>query len=205
MLVGGSSTRMGSDKAQLQVDGETLVDRVLHQMSLAGLQRLVVVGGSAPATSRRGVSWIPDSHPGAGPVCACWDALMWGRQHGVHSMVVLACDLPALRADDVVQLCGGDLSELRVASVHGRLAWPNGRWPVSSLELLPDAQSLVGCSFTEILRRLPQVVAVECPSMIDADSPQALEEILAGRSGAPERPVSENLTRTENALGAPSD
>src|SRR5216110_1456826 len=89
ILVGGASSRMGSDKSQLVFGGQTAVERiaaelrsVTSQVSLVGL----------PDEGQNSVfKTIPDVHP------------RWGALGGIHAAlgasqakwaVIVACDLP---------------------------------------------------------------------------------------------------------------
>jgi molybdopterin-guanine dinucleotide biosynthesis protein A len=60
ILAGGLSSRMGEDKALLEMDGITLMDRTARALRAAGVD-VVAVSGSRPGG-------IPDQWPLAGPV-----------------------------------------------------------------------------------------------------------------------------------------
>jgi len=63
ILAGGRSKRMGQDKAQLLVSGQTLFTRMLELM-----QRLfsnVIIAGDRPDLAQSGVPAIPDIYPGS--------------------------------------------------------------------------------------------------------------------------------------------
>ena len=93
MLTGGASTRMGRDKALLEVDGRPLARRVACALADAGAVRVVAVGGDAVALEAEGFEVVPDLHPGAGPLGGLLTALLAARTEVV---VVLACDLPGV-------------------------------------------------------------------------------------------------------------
>lgn len=89
ILVGGASSRMGTDKSQLHLDGQTFVERISSALSHAGAQTSLV---GAPE----------DSATGHLPVVA--DVYRkWGALGGLHAALaacrapwaaVVACDLP---------------------------------------------------------------------------------------------------------------
>jgi molybdopterin-guanine dinucleotide biosynthesis protein A len=60
ILAGGLSSRMGEDKALMEIDGETMLDRTARTLRALGVD-LVAVSGSRPGG-------IPDRWAGAGPV-----------------------------------------------------------------------------------------------------------------------------------------
>ena len=59
MLVGGASSRFGSDKASAHYQGRTMLDNALDVLSAAGLQHLTYVGGAPRDTTPR-ATHIPD-------------------------------------------------------------------------------------------------------------------------------------------------
>ena len=95
LFAGGGSRRMGTDKAALTVEGETLLERTARVADEAGLA-VVVVGRARPeGWTREGVRFVPDDVSGAGPLGALTTAL--GRLG--EPLLALACDLPLLSAD----------------------------------------------------------------------------------------------------------
>ena len=52
VLVGGASSRFGSDKASAHYQGRTMLDNALDVLSAAGLQHLAYVGGAPRDTTR---------------------------------------------------------------------------------------------------------------------------------------------------------
>jgi len=89
VLTGGSSSRMGRDKAALPIGGQTLAERVAGRLSEVVAPVLEVGPG------RCGLPVAPEDRPGAGPLAALvagWSTLEAGGRRG--PVVVLACDLP---------------------------------------------------------------------------------------------------------------
>ena len=154
VLAGGRSTRMGSHKPALVVDGMTLLDRVLRATGSASTT--VVVGPEQPTC--RPVRWARESPAYAGPVPA------------------LAAGLPLLSAD-VVVLLAADLVRLDAAHVDalvaaapavlvdddGREQWLCGAWPRALLA--PTGERL-----QDVLRPLDPV-RLSLPGWGDVDTP----------------------------------
>ncbi len=69
VLVGGASRRMGTDKADIEISGTTLLDRVAMALALVS-DRVVVLGDD-----RVGYESWPDRAPGAGPLVGLATAL----------------------------------------------------------------------------------------------------------------------------------
>jgi molybdopterin-guanine dinucleotide biosynthesis protein A len=104
VLAGGAGRRLGgADKAEVEVAGARLLDRVLDAVAEASL--VVVVGPRRRTT--RSVTWTRESPPGAGPVAALAAGV---ARMSAPIVVVLAVDLPLIDAAVV-----GDL----VAAVEG--------------------------------------------------------------------------------------
>jgi molybdopterin-guanine dinucleotide biosynthesis protein A len=120
VLAGGRSTRMGRDKAGLMVDGERLLDRQVRLLREAGAGRVLLslAGSSAGETPSlpAGTEIVVDRRPSSGPLAGIEAAL---RSAQGHAVMVLAVDLPGLRAGHLRRL--RDLSALDrgVVPVHG--------------------------------------------------------------------------------------
>lgn len=94
VLAGGSSQRMGRDKAALVLDGETLLARVARILREA-LGDVIVVGPPDRAVLAPAIRLVPDESPGQGPLGGILSAL-----HAVTTpfIFVAACDMPYLRS-----------------------------------------------------------------------------------------------------------
>lgn len=89
ILIGGQSRRMGTDKSQLVLDGQTFVERIAMELGTA-TSSIKVVGNNTPA-SQLNLPAAPDIYP------------QWGALGGVHAALsncsaewalVVACDFP---------------------------------------------------------------------------------------------------------------
>jgi len=88
ILIGGASSRMGSDKAVLELDGSTFVERIAAALSSVA-ETVCCVG--AKEDNLPGLINVPDLFPG------------WGALGGLHAALaacraqwsaIVACDLP---------------------------------------------------------------------------------------------------------------
>jgi molybdenum cofactor guanylyltransferase len=91
VLTGGASTRMGADKALLELSGATLLERTLAALRVVSDD--VTVVGARPPYACFGASVVVDDYPGAGPLGGVATALRAARHE--HTLVV-ACDMPLL-------------------------------------------------------------------------------------------------------------
>lgn len=98
VLVGGSSTRMGTPKQFLRVDGGTLLDRTAAALASAGLVALLGGDLADGARSTGGASpRLPDAPNLRGPLAGILAALRWDPV----TWAIASCDLPRLRAEAV--------------------------------------------------------------------------------------------------------
>ena len=79
VLVGGRSSRMGTDKALMEVEGVPMAARVATALADGGCEPVVLVGGEAATYGRLGLPVVPDlfgAHrgPAAGVHAALADA-----------------------------------------------------------------------------------------------------------------------------------
>lgn len=101
VLAGGTGRRMGGvDKANLQVGGSTMLDRVLRAAAPL-CQRLVVVGTPRPVETA-GVVFTYEARPGGGPVPAVLAGL--AAAGPAETVIVLAVDLPLLSTTGLERL-----------------------------------------------------------------------------------------------------
>ena len=96
LLAGGRSTRMGRDKAALEIEGEPLWQRQLATLRATGARDLLISGRADGPYANAGVLVIEDLTPGAGPLAALEAVL---PRIATSHAIVLAIDLPAMRAD----------------------------------------------------------------------------------------------------------
>lgn len=96
VLAGGRSTRLGQDKVELPIAGQSLLARTA---GLAGrFCSRVVVSGRDPG--KLGLPWLPDDVPGMGPL----GGILTGLARLGGPLLVLACDLPLLDEATVARL-----------------------------------------------------------------------------------------------------
>ncbi len=97
ILAGGKSRRMGTDKSQLVLNGQSFVERIAGKL-LAVTSSIKVVGGDAPQAELKRQINLPLTIQAAPDVY-----LQWGALGGVHAALaacsaswalVVACDFP---------------------------------------------------------------------------------------------------------------
>lgn len=141
ILTGGASTRMGRDKALIEIGGTALAQRVAAALARAGAVEVLAIGGDRDALCALADvdRWVADTNPGEGPLHGVIGAL---HAATTDEVVILACDTPMIDASVPASLLAGlrDYAAVAVAVVDGReqpltAAWRRSR----SLDILEKA------------------------------------------------------------------
>jgi molybdenum cofactor guanylyltransferase len=120
LLTGGASRRMGTDKARLVVNGETLAARSARVLT-AVCDPVVEVG---PGVS--GLPAVLEEPSGAGPLVALLAGV--GALGRPHSVILLACDLPNVSPELIRLLVEWPGSGTVIPVVEGRLQYACARY-----------------------------------------------------------------------------
>lgn len=97
VLAGGRSTRMGVDKAFVQLDGRPMIAHVLDAVRPQADAVLVSANEGLERYAALGVDVVPDAHPaGAGPLAGIAGGL---RRTRTGCVLVVPCDAPCLPPD----------------------------------------------------------------------------------------------------------
>jgi molybdopterin-guanine dinucleotide biosynthesis protein A len=187
LLTGGSSRRMGHDKATLVIEGEPNARR-LGALLAGVVEPALEVGGQCS-----GLAAIADEQPGEGPLTALvtgWSALSGAGHEG--SVVVLACDLPLVTSAFLRWLAQYPGERSVVPLVDGRLQPLCARWSAPDLRRSVERAADGARSLRELLEEMDPVTVrpsdwagVAAPSTLsDADTPDDLERLgLTWRPG----------------------
>jgi len=179
VLMGGRSSRFGTDKALAEAGGRPLGLRVADALRQGGADPVVAVGGRAGG--RLGLVTVPDRTPGQGPLAGLASILLWAR---AGLVVVAPCDLPLLTGSQVSALVTAAGTAPRRAAVA--VTGPDRR-PQPSLACWPAAagpriQRLVDNGHRAWRDALTVVdwVGVDLPpeALADADTPASLQAML---------------------------
>jgi molybdopterin synthase catalytic subunit len=191
LLTGGSSRRMGTDKALLVVSGETLAQRAARLLGEITELAIEVGPGYSNLTATR------EDPPGAGPLAAvAAGAAALARAGHLGPALVLACDLPLVTRPLLSFLAGRPGSGSVLPVVSGRAQPLCARWSADDLAAAADLVA----SGERSLRRLPSRERAEvlaepewsavatAEAFADADSPADLEALgLRWRVGDADR------------------
>ena len=137
ILVGGDSSRMGTDKALYEIDGSAMALRVSAAANAAGASEVLLIGGTAARAKKLSGTWKKDLYPGEGPLGGVITAL---KAASHDSVVVLSCDMPFI-TDSVISSLVRSLSDAQATVGRtDRLNWLCAAW--SKQECLKTLESV---------------------------------------------------------------
>lgn len=100
VLSGGKSTRMGSDKAQLEFHGKTLLDIAIKLLTDSGIKNTVVSGQLG----------IQDKYPNKGPIGGILSCLTSLKKYS--HVVIIPVDMPLLTCEIIKELMNNNKENL---------------------------------------------------------------------------------------------
>lgn len=112
ILVGGTSSRMGADKAVQDWGGRRAVDRVAEVARAAGANPVLTVGGRD-----LGLPHVAEEGPG-GPVAGICAGALALRRAGLGHAFVLATDAPTIQPADLQRLLSAPTPGAAYAHLH---------------------------------------------------------------------------------------
>jgi molybdopterin-guanine dinucleotide biosynthesis protein A len=156
VLAGGASRRMGTEKARVEVGGQTFLQRTLGILRAAGAAPVLVAAGAAgrlgPITEADGEVGDDERFRGDGPLAGILAALRAAEAGPHHHVAVLAVDLvdgsPDLLRWLRHQWRGGDVA-LVPADATGR---PQPLHAVVGRDLAPALEAALAAGERRVLR-----------------------------------------------------
>jgi molybdenum cofactor guanylyltransferase len=150
VLAGGKSTRMGRNKAELSLDGRTLLETALQAardvtQEVYILASPEVYGGWAPA--------IPDVFPGCGPLGGIHAALARTK---TEFNLIIAVDTPFLSGDLLRYLAERALAARAMVTAPEVNAYPQPLCAVYSRAFLPVAERALRAGEFKIVPLFPK-------------------------------------------------
>ena len=151
VLAGGASSRMGVDKATVEIEGRSMLDRVAASLELVA-DRLVVAGRSSPVS---GLPGLPDPSPGrAGPLAGLAAALQEANRLGAEAVMLIAVDQPFVRPETLGRLINGYAGQAVVPIADGVRQVTCAVYPADwETEAMTEVET--GGSIQSLLDRMP--------------------------------------------------
>lgn len=158
VLAGGRSSRMGQDKALLQVGGRSLVEVALDKLRSIGVDTPRIAGARADLSSHAPV--VPDLHPGCGPLSGIEAALAASSQ---PLNLFLPVDMPLLPARFLSWMLVRAEITGALVTVPGFNGRPQPLCAVYHRDLLP----LIGASLVAGNYKVMSVMSAAPSQMVD--------------------------------------
>jgi len=150
ILAGGRSTRMGRNKALLELNGRPFIQHVADTM-VAVLPDVVVVADDVAPYCFLGLPVISDIHKGCGPIAGLHAAL----SHSESPVFVLSCDTPFVSPDLIRYVIDfPTLVAANIVSFDGGLQPLCGLW---SRECLPAIERRIAEGLNSMLGLLEEI------------------------------------------------
>ena len=182
VLVGGASSRMGSDKALIDLEGVALGRRVAEALGANDGRTVLACGGSAEVAHSLGLEHLPDEVAGSGPLLAVATVL---RAFPGSDAIVAACDFAGLDRATVLlfeQWFSDEPHDVVVASAERRQPLL-ARWRQSALPIIDRVVSAGERSMHGALAQLRVAeLRVDAAVMANFNTPQDLERWRRSRT-----------------------
>lgn len=183
----GASTRMGTDKGLLELDGKSFLRHTVDSLTRGGCEPvLVIVAEGEEALAREaaaaGAVVLLNPEPGDGPITSLRIAIA-AMDGSVGGVVYLPVDHPLVRAETVRRLLeAADSTEspLTVPLYRAKRGHPAVFGKALFVELMDPG--LKGGAKTVVHRHLPEALLLDVDDegvVIDIDTPFAYEAALA--------------------------
>ncbi len=137
ILAGGKSTRMGRDKARLEVGGQTLLARQIERAREAGAGQVYISGPADRNYADFGCTVLSDRFEGGGPLAGIEQALAVGSS---PVLLALAVDLPDMSAEWLRRLAAECPDDLGVIPKRNVFVEPLAAFYPTSARQLAEAQ-----------------------------------------------------------------
>ena len=145
ILAGGFSSRMGSNKAELVLNGQTLMEHQIEKLRALGVREILLSGYGQQLP---GTILIPDEYPHRGPLSGVHACL---KRVSAGACLVISVDVPLVPVETLRSLIQIHRSGI-TALVHGEKTEP--LMAVYDCALWKEAEELLQGERTAIMRLL---------------------------------------------------
>lgn len=192
LLAAGLSSRMGTNKLHLEIEGEPLLVRAARRGLAAGLEPLVVVLGHESERAREALAGL-DCRPVVNPDAA--QGIVTSLRAGLAALplecsaaVVLLADMPFVEAAMIAALVGryrASTAPLVISDYEGVTAPPMlyDRGLFDELAAMDDGRC--GKQVVKRHRHEAEVLAWPAAALADLDTPEDVARLLGSASPAP--------------------
>ena len=141
VIAGGTSSRMGGrEKAFIELDGVSLLERILSRLSFQVDEVAINANGDALRFAGFNCAVFPDYINDVGtPLAGLQAALAFAAQGGFDAVVTVPSDSPLIPLDLVQRLLdGGEITGAAIATSEGREHYLTGIWTIALAQPLEN-------------------------------------------------------------------
>ncbi|HEX8281155.1 MAG TPA: formate dehydrogenase accessory sulfurtransferase FdhD [Chthoniobacterales bacterium] len=204
LLAGGKSTRMGRDKAFIEIGGVPLWRRQLRTLEQLAPAELFLAGHARAEWQDAACTIIPDAQEDSGPLAGIVSAL---RRSSSPLLLVLAVDLPNITRDDLQRLLDLCTNECGVVPRTDRFEPLVAAYPTRALSIAEQLLSARSYSLQEFARhcvadglaREHHVAPADRAPFFNMNTPEQLALAAADNRRTPSRAI--DITRHDPVHG----
>lgn len=151
---GGKSSRMGTDKSFVQIQGRPIIEHLLSRIMGLGQQETILITNRPADYAHLRLPMYGDVLPEKGSLGGIYTALHYSRQ---PYMLVIACDMPFIKPELLRYMIGlteGDLYDVIVPRVNG---YPEGLHAVYSQACLQPIRERLEADQLKVIGFYPKV------------------------------------------------
>jgi molybdenum cofactor guanylyltransferase len=168
IIAGGSSSRMGEEKALLKLDGVTILERIASRLRIQVDDVVLNANGDTSRFSDSGIPIIPDVLTTIStPLAGLHAVLRYGAENNFDAIVTVPSDSPFIPLDLVSRLLeAGEEKGAAIARSHDQEHYLTGIWTTA---LSRPLEKLI---LQENMRRMQDFVTkVEAENVLWSDQP----------------------------------
>ncbi len=179
VLNGGSSSRMGIPKGEMEFLGRPLIERSIDALLEAGASEVIIVGGNPFVTNTKDVRSVEDVYPGEGPLGGLITGLLNAR---MDQAVVLSNDLMSIDCSTIRRILDfSQRADLAIPMASGVPQVLTALWKVSCVKVLESAFKSGSRSVKSILTDLDvvEILELDDAKFVNANTQSDIIEYIA--------------------------
>jgi molybdenum cofactor guanylyltransferase len=178
ILAGGKSTRMGSDKGFMEIDGTSFMSRIIN--ALTPFVKEIIIVSDNPNYDSFGLKRVEDIIKNSGPLAGLYTALEHSK---TEDNLVLSCDVPLINHKvilELIQACDSEADIVQIKS-GGRImplvAMYKKRCLGSCLRLLQNGERRLRSIQTDLITKTIDLKFDYAPYVRNINTIEELKEI----------------------------
>lgn len=190
ILAGGQSSRMGTDKALLQVQGQSMLYRLAGQLLAENMTVTIAAGSPERESAYRGslgdlaaaVGFAYDAYPGCGPLSGLHAGLSAIRSGWVF---VVACDMPSISVPLLERMRSNLVPNVDIDVIHAPRQPMHALYKASAHAVIEQALQRGDYRFMRLLAQLQTLevtptIEEASNAFANLNTPEAYAQYVSG-------------------------